>query len=127
MVIGSKKSRTEILKEAAANPIMMGDMIIKNSKLEKFLSDQIHEDGCAASITATLDVRIPSAIDSGEIIINTINHPALLSHRVAITPVEQFEYKISSKILSNCDSWIGLTNNQATHKQNKNCTGQLLQ
>ena len=34
---------------------------------------------------------------------------ALLGHRVANAPVEQFESKISSKILSNCDSWIGLT------------------
>ena len=84
-------------------------MIIENSKSEKYLGDQIHEDGCAASITATLDGRIPSAIDRGEIIINTINHPALLGHRVAIAPVEQFKSKISSKILSNCDSWIGLT------------------
>ena len=30
VVIGSQKSRTEILKEAADNPIMMGNMIIEN-------------------------------------------------------------------------------------------------
>ena len=54
VVIGSPKSRTEILKDAEANPIMMGDMIIENSKSEKYLGDQIHEDGCAASIIATL-------------------------------------------------------------------------
>ena len=101
----------------------MGDMIIENSKSEKYLGDQIHEDGCAASITATLDGRIPSAIDRGEIIINTINHPALLGHRVAIIPVEQFESKISSDILLNRDSWT----NQATHRQNTNCTRKLLQ
>ena len=53
VVIGLQKSRTEILKEAAANPIMMGDMTIENSKSEKYLGDQIHEDGCKASITAT--------------------------------------------------------------------------
>ena len=104
MVIGSPKSRTEILKHAEANPIMMGDMIIENSKSEKYLSDQIHEDGCEASITATLDGRIPSAIDKAEIIINSINHPALLGHRVAYAPVEQFKMKISSKILTNCES-----------------------
>ena len=54
VIIGSYKSMTEILKEAAANPIMVGDMIIANSKSEKYLGDHIHEDGCAASITATL-------------------------------------------------------------------------
>ena len=71
VVIGSQKSRTEILKEAAANPIMMGDMIIENSKSEKYLGDQIHEDGCTASITANLDGRIPIAIERGDTIINT--------------------------------------------------------
>ena len=40
MKYGSQKSRTDILKEAAANPIMMGDMIIENSKSEKYLGDQ---------------------------------------------------------------------------------------
>ena len=91
VVIGSPQSQTEIIKEDADNPIMMGDMIIENSKSEKYLGDQIHEDGCAASITATLDGRIPIAIERGDIIINTINHPALLGHRVAIAPVEQFK------------------------------------
>ena len=66
VVIGSQKSRTEILKEAADNPIMMGDMIIENSKSEKYLGDQIHEDGCAASITATMDWRISIAIERGD-------------------------------------------------------------
>ena len=56
-----------------------------------------------------MDGRIPIAIETGDIIINTINHTALRGHRVAIAPVEQFESKIISKILSNCDSWIGLT------------------
>ena len=42
VVIGSPKSRTEILKDAEANPIMMGDMIsdsnIKKSKIKHLLS-----------------------------------------------------------------------------------------
>ena len=67
-MIGTTESRTEILKEAEANPIMMGDTIIENSKLEKYLGDQIHEGGCAASISATLESRIPSAIERGNTI-----------------------------------------------------------
>ena len=37
------------------------------------------------------------------------NHPALLGQTIAIAPVEQFESKVLSKILTNSDSWIGLT------------------
>ena len=64
---------------------------------------------CSKHNSHTGPFRIPTAIERGEIIINTINHPALLGHRVAIAPVEQFKSKIFSKILSNCESWIGLT------------------
>ena len=42
--IGSPQSQTDILKEAADYLIMKGDMIIENSKSEKYLGDQIHED-----------------------------------------------------------------------------------
>ena len=57
VVMGSKESRTKILKEAESNSIMMGTTVIENSKSEKYLGDQIHEDGCEASITATLNGR----------------------------------------------------------------------
>ena len=109
VVVGSQKSRTEILKEAEINPIMMGTMVIENSKSEKYLGDQIHEDGCEASITATLDGRIPGAIEAGEDIIKSINHPATMGHKMAYAAVEQYEMKVASKHLTNCDSWIGLT------------------
>ena len=96
---------------------MMGTTVIENSKSEKYLGDQIHEDGCEASITATLNGRIPGAIDAAEDIINSINHPALMGHSVAYAAVEQYEMKVASKILTNCDSWIGLTNKQIDRMQ----------
>ena len=56
-----------------------------------------------------MDGRIPVAIERGETIIDTCNHPAQLWYRIAIVPVEQFNSKVLSKILSNSDSWIGLS------------------
>ena len=73
VVIGKPESRTQMLKEAEANPIRMGETIIVNSKSEKYLGDQIHEGGTTASITATLDSRIPAAIDRGNTIIFKYN------------------------------------------------------
>ena len=78
VVINVPESRTEKLKEAEANPIMMGDTIIENSISEKYLGDQIHEGGCAASISATLDSRIPEAIERGNTILSICNQPSLL-------------------------------------------------
>ena len=91
---------------------MMGTTVIENSKSEKYLGDQIHEDRCEASITATLNGRIPGAIEAAEDIINLINHSEMMGHKMAYAAVEQYEMKVASKILTNCDSWIGLTNKQ---------------
>ena len=70
-------------------------MVIENSKSEKYLGDQIHEDGCEASITATLNGRIPGAIEAGEDIINAINHPATMGHTMSYAAVEQYEMKVA--------------------------------
>ena len=52
---------------------MMGTTVIENSKSEKYLGDQIHEDGCEASITATLNGRIQGAMEAADDIIHSIN------------------------------------------------------
>ena len=91
VVIGVPESRTDILKEAEANPIKMADTIIENSKSEKYLGDQIHEDGTAASIHATLDSRIPTAVDRGNTILFICNQPSLIGFNIAHGPVEQYK------------------------------------
>ena len=86
-----------ILKDAEINHIMMGTTIIENSKSEKYLGDQIHEDGCEASIAATLDGRISGAIKAGEQIIRALNHPATMGHKMAEAAVEEYAMRVSSK------------------------------
>ena len=54
VIIGQKQSRTELLKEPENNPIKMGQHNLENSESEKYLGNQIQEDGTAASITETL-------------------------------------------------------------------------
>ena len=58
---------------------MMGTTVIENFKLEKYLGDQIHKDGCEASISATLDGRISGAIKAGEQIIEQSTTPPQLA------------------------------------------------
>ena len=77
---------------------MMVTTVIENSKSEKYLGDQIHEDGCEASIAATLDGRISGAIEAGEAIIDAINHPATMGHKMAQVAVEQYEILKSTSV-----------------------------
>ena len=114
VVIGSQESRTEMLKDAETNPIMMGTTVIENSKVEKYLGDQIHEDGCEASISATIEGRIQGAMKAGEQIIAALNHPTTMGHKMAEVVLNEYASKVSSKLLSNFDSWIDLTEDHIT-------------
>ena len=44
VILAPQKWRTELLKEAEANPIKMGETTIENSKSEKYMGGQIHKD-----------------------------------------------------------------------------------
>ena len=81
---------TELLKEAEANPIKIGETIIENSRTEKNLGDQIHEDGTAASIHETLSNIIPIAYERGEDILYICYQPSLIGFNIASGPVEKY-------------------------------------
>ena len=118
VVIGTQESRTEMLKDAELNPVMMGETIIENSRSEKYLGDQIHEDGCAASIAATIKGRIKGAKEAARDIIAALNHPATMGHKLAEVAVTEYASKVLSKLISNCESWIDLTEDHITELQN---------
>ena len=44
VILATPESWTELLKEAEAIPIRMGETIIENSRADKYLCDQIYED-----------------------------------------------------------------------------------
>ena len=72
------------------------------------MGDQIHEDGTAASIHKTLNNRISIAYERDDKILNICNQLSLIGFNIASGPVEQFESRISSKLIANSESWIGL-------------------
>ena len=47
--------RTDYLKDAEADPIIMGAQKIGAPSVEKYLRDQISQDGTSASVTEMLD------------------------------------------------------------------------
>ena len=78
-----------MLKDAESNPVMMGETVIENSQSEKYLGDMIHENGCAASIEATIKGRINGAREAARNIINSLNHPATMGHKMAEVAVTE--------------------------------------
>ena len=56
----------------------------------------------------TLNNIIPMAYERGEDILYICNEPSLIGFNIASEPIEQYESNISSKLLANSESWIGL-------------------
>ena len=51
LLLGDTKAKNRMRKELNKWPMKMGEEIIENSILEKYLGDIIHEKGCKESIT----------------------------------------------------------------------------
>ena len=83
----------------------MGEYTLENSVAEKYLGDKIQEDDTTASITETLNSRLPIVKAKREEILKTCNDSRLIGVPSAI---DEYESKLASKILNIADSWIGV-------------------
>ena len=107
LIIGSKKFRKDTLKEMEENPIKIGDEVMEHSSQEKYLGDVIHEDGCEASITATINERIKKLYSKCEEIVKIAEHPALAALKESRSAFKMFEASIIPALLFNAETWIG--------------------
>ena len=57
IVCGSKKYKDNVIAELKLTPLKFGEFNMKQEKVIKYLGMQLHEDGIAASIQATVDDR----------------------------------------------------------------------
>ena len=51
-------------------------------------------------------------------IVASLNHKATMGHKMAEVAVTEYASKVLSKLISNCDSWIDLTEDHVTRMQN---------
>ena len=109
LVLGKGKAKERMLKELKKWPMKMGEEIIENSILEKYLGDIIHEKGCEESITATIKERIRKLIPKCEEIIQIANASLMGGLRNSNIAFKLFESLVIQPLLNNCASWIGIT------------------
>ena len=116
VVIGSEQSKKACLKEAEQNPIRMGDHVLENS--EKYPGYKINENATAASITETIESRLPAAIAKGNEIMSISEDPRLIGFPTAMGPISEYETKIIPKLLNNAEFWLGLNDSHIKTLQN---------
>ena len=107
LIIGSKKFRQKTLKDLQSNPIVMGGEVLEHASQEKYLGDVIDEEGCEASITATIKGRINKLYSKCEDIVKISENPLMASLGNARTPFKLFEAEVIPALLFNAESWIG--------------------
>ena len=91
------------------HPMKMGEEILGNSVMEKYLGDIIHEKGCGESITATIKERMRKLTSKCEEIIQIANTTLMGGLRNSNIAFKLFEALVIQPLLHNCASWIGIT------------------
>ena len=122
LLLGNTKAKNRLRKELKKWPMKMGEEIIENSILEKYLGDMIHEKGCKESITATIKERMRKLTPQCEDIIQIANTPLMGGLRNSKIAFNLFESLVIQPLLHNCASWIGITEkhiNELQKFQNK--------
>ena len=84
------------------NPIKMGDSYISNSEQEQYLGDMINQEGCAASITATIKERIRKLTSKCHEIIQISESPIMGGLGNSTAPFKLYDATIAERLLTNC-------------------------
>ena len=116
LVIGNKAYRKKIIEETTKDPVKMGSITINHSEKEKYLGDWIHEKGCIESVSETIKTRINGLIGVCQEIIDTAEEPLMGIN--SQTGINLFEARVIPKLLTNCESWIGITDAHIAELQN---------
>ena len=57
LVAGTTKYKEDVKEETDEDPIMFGEIELKRAQCVTYLGDELHEDGLAASVEATILAR----------------------------------------------------------------------
>ena len=109
IIFGNKHYKNTVASELEKDPMTMSGVPLLQSKMEKYLGDIIHENGCKQSITETIKERTRKLWSKTEEIIQLVENPWMCGLGGSQMGIKLFEAMIIPSLLHNCESWIGLT------------------
>ena len=108
LLFGTTKQKKAMKNKIQKDPIVMGGTSLECATSEKYLGDQISDQGCEQSITDTIAERTRKLISKAEEIVQIAEHPWMASVGNALPAFKLFEAMIIPALLHNCESWIGI-------------------
>ena len=109
MVYGSSKYKKEVDEQLKEDPLMLGDIVLKNVKSQKYLGDILHEDGLAASVAATVrdrEGRIKGSIYELRAVCSDFRMQILGG---MVGAINVWEAAILPSLLNNSGTWMDIS------------------
>ena len=106
IIFGKKKQVEEARREIEMEPIVCGDFVTKEKVSDKWLGDIFHQDGLAASVSATIEDRVPKvkgAMYEAAAIVEDWRSQCVGGFRSA---VDLWELAILPTLLYNSETWV---------------------
>ena len=106
---GSKKYKDKVKEELELTPLKFGEFNMKQEKTIKYLGMQLHEDGMAASIQATVEERSGKIRGATFEVRNLIEDFRMAALGGLMGAWILWERALVPSLLSRCCNWVGIS------------------
>ena len=106
IIIGYKKETKKLRNDIDENPLTLSRVKLKEKVSEKYLGDQIHQDGLAMSVLSTLkyrEGRTKASIIEARSIIEDCRIQVVGG---ALSGIDIWEMSIIPSLLTNSETWV---------------------
>ena len=110
VVVGTTKFKKEVKETTDEDPIMFGDIELKRAECATYLGDELHEDGLAASVEATILSRRGKVCGSMFGLVGLWGDYRAQVVGGVLGAIQIYEACIVSSLLNNCSPWVGIKN-----------------
>ena len=112
VVVGTPKFKKKVKEETEEDPIMFGDIELKRAECATYLGDELHENGLAASIEATILSRRGKVRGSMFGLVGLWGDYRAQVIGGVLGAMQLYDACIVSSLLNNCSTWVGIQDEQ---------------
>ena len=107
LVYGSKSYKRKVREELEICPLMFGDFEMKEQESDVYLGDVLHSGGLAASVEATIKLRISKVKGQMYEVAAILADYRIQAMGGMAGAWDMWERMLVPKLLANCGSWVG--------------------
>ena len=110
VVFGSKNYKKEVEKETIEDPLRVGDVKLEESKSMTYLGEVLHQDGLAASVDSTVELRVAKVRGAVFEIKQLCEDFRMQICGSMVGALHLYESCIVPRLLANAGTWVDISN-----------------